>query len=222
MSTVAGGQGNIVTNGLVLRLDAANPRSYQSGSLIWNDLTNNGYSSSFFNGVGYNTSGSGAIYFDGVDDYGILPASSLWGMSGSASITVWYNPISLSGNVICFEKGSWQGWQISPQTIVYSNQVGSNDFTTGFSAPVGTWIQITFMADRVAGQYRAYKNGNLVLASAITHPPLTTPDYLFLGCRGTPDQFSNSSIGSVHFYNRALTQSEITQNFNATRARFGI
>ena len=60
---------NIVTNGLVLALDAANPKSYPgSGTTIY-DLSGNGNHGTLNNGVGFSTNYKGILTFDGVDDY---------------------------------------------------------------------------------------------------------------------------------------------------------
>jgi hypothetical protein len=58
----------IVTDGLVLYLDAGNPYSYVSGSTNWNDLSRSMLSGSLVNGPTYNTGSLGSIVFDGVDD----------------------------------------------------------------------------------------------------------------------------------------------------------
>ena len=68
MSTAEGG-GNIVTDGLVLLLDAANTKSYVSGSTIWNDLSRSGNTGTLTNGPTYNSSNGGSIVFDGSNDF---------------------------------------------------------------------------------------------------------------------------------------------------------
>ena len=60
---------NIITDGLILALDAANPTSYISGSTAWNDLSGNGYNGTLVNGPTFSTDAGGAIIFDGTDDY---------------------------------------------------------------------------------------------------------------------------------------------------------
>ncbi len=71
MSTVQGGQGNIVTSGLVLNLDAANPRSYLPpyNGTTWFNLASSSNNGTLTNGPTYNTGSGGSIVFDGVDDY---------------------------------------------------------------------------------------------------------------------------------------------------------
>ena len=67
MATIGGS--NIVTNGLVLALDAANRRSYISGSFVWNDISGNRNSGSLINGPTFDSANGGSIVFDGTNDY---------------------------------------------------------------------------------------------------------------------------------------------------------
>ena len=59
----------IVTDGLVLCLDAANPKSYPGSGTTWTDLSGNGNNGTLVNGVGYNSDNGGSLSFDGVNDY---------------------------------------------------------------------------------------------------------------------------------------------------------
>ena len=67
MSTVEGSR-SIITNGLVLYLDAANTKSYVSGSTTWNDLSRNNNTGTLINGSTFNSLNGGSIVFDGIDD----------------------------------------------------------------------------------------------------------------------------------------------------------
>ena len=60
---------SIVTNGLVLCLDAANSKSYPGSGTTWTDLSGRGNNGTLVNGVGYNSGNLGSLVFDGVDDY---------------------------------------------------------------------------------------------------------------------------------------------------------
>jgi hypothetical protein len=68
MSTLSGGP-NIVVDGLVLYLDAANQYSYVSGSTAWNDLSRSNNNGTLINGPTFNSANGGSIVFDGIDDY---------------------------------------------------------------------------------------------------------------------------------------------------------
>lgn len=75
MSTVQNVR-NITTNGLVLLLDAANPKSYVSGSTTWNDLTLNRNTTTLVNGPTYSSSFAGGIVFDATNDYGAVTTTA--------------------------------------------------------------------------------------------------------------------------------------------------
>ena len=98
MSTVQGGQGNIVTNGLVLNLDAANPRSYPQpyNGTTWSNLVavSSSISGSLTNGVGYTGSNGGVLLFDGVNDYISTPLQNL---DRPCTFSTWFNLSLLTG-----------------------------------------------------------------------------------------------------------------------------
>jgi hypothetical protein len=60
---------SIVTDGLVLCLDAGNPKSYPGSGTTWTDLSGNGNNGTLVNGVGYSGDNLGSLSFDGVNDY---------------------------------------------------------------------------------------------------------------------------------------------------------
>ena len=72
----AGGP-KLVTNGLVLALDAASPKSYAGSGTTWSDLTGNNLDATLFNGPTFSTDNYGTIVFDGDDDYGQISSSPL-------------------------------------------------------------------------------------------------------------------------------------------------
>ena len=81
----------IVTDGLVLALDAANRKSYNSGSTTWYDLSGNNNNGTLYNGPTFNSANSGSIVFDGVDDYSTSFISS---PGSNFTISFWFNVIS--------------------------------------------------------------------------------------------------------------------------------
>ena len=219
MSTLSGGQGNIITNGLVLRLDAANPRSYQSGSLIWNDLSGNN-SGSLVNGPAFTISGSGAIVFDGVDDY-VSDSSIILNTYTDFTVNTWVKfNVASRYEVIWSAYTGYFGVLKFPNTIYFAVSG-----TTGAAASTTTtilnnvWYNI--VAVRSNGVSYLYLNG--ILEGTFTGAVNTggaTSEYR-LG-NYTTAYYLSGNVASNIIYNRALNQSEITQNFNATRARFGI
>lgn len=212
----------IVTDGLVLYLDAANNKSYPGSGTAWNDLSGNGRNGTLINGPVYNSSNNGNIIFDGSNDYGTVPYSSIFKLATDSTVNVWCKPSANSGNVICYAKGGWTGWLISPSSIVYcGSSTGPNDYSYGMSYS-NLWQMITFVVDRTLSKYRTYRNGALLNEGNMTQSALTDTQPLVISARNVPDQFFNGTTTSISIYNRVLSVSEIQQNFNATRGRFGI
>jgi hypothetical protein len=225
MSTLTGGQGNIITNGLVLRLDAANPRSYQSGSLIWNDLSGNGNSGSLINGPGFTTSGSGAIVFDGVDDF--VQCNGSFTLTSATFIT-WINRNGDQGqyDAILFSRGT----NTTGMNFFTSNQLGYHwnnavatyNWASGLTIPNLTWCMIAVsVSSNSATAYLCQTSGITTSTNTTTHASSVLND-IKIAQDAAGNRFFNGNIAISQLYNRSLTQSEVQQNFNATRARFGV
>lgn len=224
MSTVHGGQGNIVTNGLILNANAANPRSYADPNNIWYDLSGNNNNGTLLNSPSFSTSGSGCIVFDGTNDYVSYNSSINWALSSSSTVSVWSNSTGGNGYIVNFEKGSWIGWYFTATgTFLYCGQAGADQTTSFGSISYGIWYNLTAVIDRENLLFKTYKNGSFVTQTTITQPPINYSSNLFLGSRGAvPDNFFNGKIANIQIYNRPLSNSEVLQNFNATRARFNL
>jgi hypothetical protein len=243
MSTITGGQGNIITNGLVLRLDAANPRSYQSGSLMWNDLSGNVNNGTLTNGPTFNTGSGGSIVFDGVDDY--VDCNNTIGNFGTSSFTCnfWIYPLisSLSSNKeygIINKNNNFQnsqGWAIElstwghtypfPIIDILSFNTGEPIFGIGLvSTPISTGTWSNFNLIRTGNKFDSYINGNLSSTSTSSGVGLNVDNSvnLTIAKQSSWQQYFKGNISTTQLYNRALSSSEVLQNYNATRARFGV
>ena len=231
MSTLSGGP-NIVTNGLVLYLDAANPRSYVSGSTAWNDLSTFGNNGTLVNGPTFNSANGGSIVFDGVDDY-VLGGSNL-GISGDASLSIAYFarwdsgsfstnfPSGIGNNTVSnTNRGlstTWANGRIALDFWV-------NRFRATSALSVQTWYYVAFTKSPglIGSTSKLYVNGQEV-AGAVEGTN-TTPNILdspFVVGRLDATRWFNGKIANASVYNRTLTSQEILQNYNATKTRFGL
>jgi hypothetical protein len=238
MSTVTGGQGNIVTNGLVLNLDAANPRSYPQpyNGTVWTDLSGNGNNGTLVNGPTFNSGNGGSIVFDGVDDRVFRNSSINTGQN--FTVNAWIYPTILGttrraiiGNSYSFS--GREGWFFCTAGANINNtfflSIGSD---TAYSIAIAntltpnTWCYVTAVVTGGGNTITLYKNGQSVnsAVSALNSGTITygTQEF-YVGWRhsGNADPYTGR-IAQTTIYNRALSQQEILQNFNATRARFGI
>jgi hypothetical protein len=221
----------IVTNGLVLNLDASRTSSYPNTGTTWTDISGNGNNGTMVNGPTFGTASGGQITFDGVNDY--VSTSYFGGDNSNYTFSVWYNP---SGNANTYpiqrgRDGSGSGWNILlgsdnssgnryRTAVVINNTIMYITYST-FPMELNSWVNLTGVF--ISGsKLSLYING--VLNNSVSVPVgnlRTSTDGWFLGSLST-SAYSNVKISVTQIYNRALTDSEITQNFNATKSRFGL
>jgi hypothetical protein len=233
MSTVQGGQGNIVTNGLVLNLDAANPRSYPQpyNGTTWQNIApvSSSLTGSLVNGVGYTGSNGGALTFDGVDDYvncGVVNAIN--NSTSSFSIDIWLYSNSIASEQMVFSVTNSpfinstgyhiEIYQSKPILQIYPS---TQYFQTTSTLSSNTWYNI--VASYNSGSLTWYKNGNIDALQTYSSNPAPSTGSLYIGAwtYNTLYKF-RGRIPSIKYYPRSLSASEVLQNFNATRARFGV
>lgn len=236
MAVHAGPQ--ISDEGLVLTLDAANPRSYPGSGTIWNDLSGNGNNGTLQNSPTYVTDNGGSIIFDGVNDYVSLNASNSTNIRGSFTVSM-----------LC--KSNWTsytGWNIYWSGVSKYSQfiLGPNTINgkMAFLIHSGTWYPTNYSAtsvwnqttidprvfhlytgvyDQSSGYSYLYVDGELECSFNVGSRILTDDlDGFAIGKRDVSSDFLNITLTQVQLHNRALSQSEIKQNFEATRDRYGI
>jgi len=116
---------NIVTDGLVLYLDAANTKSYPGSGTTWTDIAarNNG---TLTNGPTFSSANGGLIVFDGIDDYVDCGDNPITKPSGSFTLSYWFKGVS--------------------STLNFATGVGAGGFSgqRGYILGVNTGTQIAF------------------------------------------------------------------------------
>jgi hypothetical protein len=225
-------QGNIVTNGLVLNLDGGNLVSYGGTGTNWYDLTNTTTGGTLTNGPTYTTSNGGSISLDGSDDYVFIAGPNSGPLNtigtGNFTINVWASNTG-SANYRWFlsnwlTTGMHMGMNASSQ---FGGYFGDNDeLRTDYSIPSdGSWHFYT--ATRTSGTIKYFVDGierTIILGNPTNKTnSLSSGTDTKIGTRG--DATSQQWLGNVaieQIYNRALSQSEIIQNFNAHKSRYGL
>jgi hypothetical protein len=222
----------IVTAGLVLALDAANTKSYVSGSTNWFSLTNPTTSGSLINGPVFNTGSGGSIVFDGVNDYVRIDHSGDLDFNSSDFTTSnWCRVDGGSGSyralfqssvgatstrqfgVVGSTNNKWGVWM----TI---NNVFANRLFSNASIVIGEWVMVTAVY-RNNNSVRLYLNNYEDSNASISGNLSYNPTIMLLGARFSAEYF-NGVIATGQIYNRALSAAEVQQNYNATKGRFGL
>jgi hypothetical protein len=219
----------IVTDGLVCNLDAGFTPSYPKNGTTWYDLTGNGNNVTLTNGPSFNTNSGGSVVFDGTNDYARNDTPTL--PTGNVSITICAWIYVLSGY------GAWQGIAGWGNAGVFSNSAlldmnkgrlafstwgypGAEDVISTYNVPLNTW---KYVVGSISNRnIKLYADSTNVLDSSITSTPSVTSTKLRLATTDYPGRLLNVRISSVQIYDRVLSQTEITQNFNAQKGRFGL
>ena len=231
---------NTVTDGLVLCLDASNQKSYVSGSTLWNDLTGNFNNGTLINGPTFDSNNGGSIVFDGTDDYVNIPNASSLSMASTNQVTVdiWVYPI---GNGISSTREflnkrnndattyvsygvSWYSGDSGVTNSVFS-RIGFTDNTVSdlFSSnqSKNVWFNITETFNGTL--HSLYINGNINVSASVSGKTIKdTGQPVTLASYNGSTELVNARISNAKIYNRALSASEILQNYNATKTRFGL
>lgn len=223
-----------VSNGLVLSVDPANWYTYPKYGTAVTDLKGNA-TGTFGGNTAYNTTAQGVFYLDGDADYidfGKTPANF---PTGDISIFVWVKATTLRSNWNIFmtkwfaDANNGGGSDFHYDLFNNGSNVYQHLYTTNKNDMYGvtplysnTWYNVGFAISN--GNLQMYvngtKDGNVITGAARSN---VVNSSLWLGDARTNGLVTyNGYIGSVQIYNRALTQEEVFQNFNATKHKYGL
>ena len=241
----------ITESGLVLNLDAGDSSSYPGSGTTWSDLSGNGNNATLINGPTYSSAYGGSIVFDGTDDYAALGSGSLVNGLTDITLEVWFKADSTGTNRALIygdandslsydngcslrydSAGKWGGGTNVIKTGLGQNgaaNISSSANAIESSSNIQTtgWTCITVTAD-VGSSISLYKNGQLdtpTYSISNKETSISNCTNFVIGKDGGGSSGGNywdGSISIVRVYNRVLSASEVQQNFDALRSRFGI
>ena len=214
---------SIVTSGLALCLDAANPRSYPGSGTNWFDVSGNTRTGTLVNGTAFNASNGGSFAFDGVDDYVNVSNSNLNHGTSNFSYSCWVNYTALTSLGTIFENGSWTNCLLIRYETSYFSiySMGSLWGTFSFAPTLGVWYKLDFVRDGSVLNF--YVNGVYQTQISFTANIAPSPNNLYIGMsQHAAGQCFNGRINLATVYTSALTATQVAQNFNATRGRYNV
>lgn len=219
----------IVTNGLVLNLDAGFTPSYPKSGVTNYSITSGNFIGTLTNGPTFGTQSGGVLIFDGVDDY--LPTSTNatdLGLNSSFTIQMCLKPYVVSptvpnvtnkGLILCNNGGTNKYLHILIRDQKFMLGFYSNDLYGSQLLSANTWYIVTFRYNSETQKRSILING--VLDSEDTSVAFSGGTASVVVC-GVYNQPFNGEMSSTIVYNRALTNSEVLQNYNALKGRFGL
>ena len=232
--SVEGGP-DIVTDGLLVNVDAANIRSFASGSTTWLDLSKNGRNGTLINGPAFSSANGGILVFDGTNDY--ITFGNTLGVQGDPfthNILFYLNSFTTStanqGVVVYFRgpfnsTGYYFQLPTSQDGVGYFLSNGSSVQTTTTTAlwRTGNWYDLC--VTRSGASVRIYVNGVDVTNVAGNHTSIFLGGESFIiGAYSStsPFIFNSNRVAFFKAYNRALSAREVRQNYHATKGRVGL
>jgi hypothetical protein len=201
-------------------VDAANTRSYSGTGFTANGLVG-GIGGTLVNGVGFGTTDNGYFIFDGTNDYINFGNSSTLQQS-TGSLSAWTKASSPGSGYrgIIAKQGAY-GLFYTDSVLVAYDWAADTPRSTGINIADNTWknVVLTYQSG-VSNGTRIYINGVSVLTATITIQSQVAN--LFGGAEANANQFASCQISSFKMHNRVLTASEVLQNYNATKRRYGL
>ncbi len=249
---------NIVTNGLVLYLDAANPESYISGSTAWNDISRGGNNGTLVNEPTFSSANGGSIVFDGVNDstsFTASPPISTLEFSINSIISVDTSNVSYMRFVSKGHFGFTPGYLLQrfgeSTGLRFSVGIGSSTTTSSTSlfayttntyqsnqpycltmVSTGTYLYLYINGIKVGLTKYSNTGGTIENNTDLNYTAISSSlsvisnDRFSIGARsntvGPTSEYLNGKIFNTQIYNRALSATEVLQNYNATKTRFGL
>jgi hypothetical protein len=218
---------SIVTDGLIVNLDAGYVPSYPRTGTVWSDLSGNNNHGTLVNSPTYSSDNGGSIIFDGVDDACNIP------IPNASS----YSTITICGFIKWLSFGSdmflgmttydvWTAGNCLGYNNGNGNVIGIDAATVTSLGLLGEWKHYTFVMNS-----SGLLSTNKIYINGVSVGPLTA---VVGGDSGAPGfatnlklcdwnnggYYANLQYGNVMTYSRELTPSEILQNFNATKGRY--
>ena len=214
----------IVTDGLILALDAGNTKSYPGSGTAWTDISGKGNNGTLTNGPTYNSDNGGSIVFDGTNDHAVLDSSFQVSTSGTYSFEAWiYKTATGTNNTATLISGGSGGDQDG--LIINTEDYSSTNIRIASSNGDVNAVYYNGISQTLNGTSTgtdASFNLNEWIHVAVTGINVNSTD----GAAHHIGQNNNNSnqftgrISNLKVYDRTLTASEIEQNYNALKGRY--
>jgi hypothetical protein len=231
----------IITNGLVLNVDAGFTPSYPTSGVTWYDVSVSNINGTLINGPTFNTESGGNIVFDGVDDYVNVGSSTPSSLIGNPSFSIggWFKRSGDWSNGATWGIGGDGGsqginsWNFNNTNEISIDLWGTSTYTTNQTYSSTEWKYIIWTYNG-----SSFTTSNIIIY--INGTPYTGPSLSILrGGGGTPNinssgivlgragrntfqYYGKPIISTFLTYNRVLSSQEVLQNYNATKSRYGL
>lgn len=233
----------IVTDGLLMYVDAGNPKSYVGSGTTWTDLSGNNYNGTLTNGPTFNSNNIGSFSFDGTNDYVLLTPNFFNHGGGTPfSVSIWFKANSGNKGIILGQQDTntptvANGWvpaiYIGSDGKLYTSCFWGGDWNNQSvstnAVDDGTYKNITVTFASTV--HTSYLNGIPYATLSKTQNNYGSVYYYYFIGSGKLDSWPSTSsvpsyftgnVAHFSFYTKQLSSVEVLQNYNATKTRFGL
>ena len=233
----AHGNPDIIEDGLVLCLDAANKKSYSGSGTTWTDRSGNGNDGTLTNGAVFSSLGGGSTSTDGIDDYVDLGNDSSLDISGAFSLEIFFyggsGIDSYGGLLNKASSGNFGNWGLYGDAnnnyvrFGFRATNGSQEETSNSNYnDISTEAWVHYLGVYTGEVIYLYRNGIQIGTKNVSLNSRTQETNSYnaaIGRRLANNGYEvDFKVSVARVYNKALTVDEVLQNFNATKSRFGL
>ena len=214
----------IVTSGLLLALDAADKLSYPGSGTTWRNLASNNFNCTLTNGPTFSGTNMGSIVYDGVDDS--ATCSLVTSDANNVTMESWFKATTLPGDrgLMLNGNGGSSGYGLQfgacgtagTTLYVFFGGVSCNVVSYG-TLVTNTWYQAVYTRTTSPGISNILYINGISRSTNTSSNPNAPAGSTLIG-----HSAFNGNISIARIYNRALTATEVLQNYNATKNRYGL
>ena len=215
----------VVTSGLVLALDAADKNSYPGSGTTWFDVSGNNNGGTLTNGPTFSSNNGGCISFDATDDFVSIASSTTFNFgTGDFTLETWIYPESFATYLHMIQMPDQGTFALKANINNGEIYFYNPSFTTYGDTP--NWVLVlnkwNYVAmTRVSSVAYTYLNGESKGSKSGFTLSFTNNVVKIHGGNGG-GEFAQCKIATTKIYNKGLSASEILQNYNAQKSRFGL
>ena len=224
---------NLITDGLVLNLDAGNSKSYPGSGTTWSDKSGFGNNGTLTNGPTFNTGSGGSIVFDRVDDYVSVPKQTAFVNASQFTLMAWMKRRISTSKVICYQGADTSNdvsFELWSDGFAYFEVGNASNSYANIANTSTDWQYLAMVFDGTqtgdSNRLKCYINGSLLNVSYNRSIPSTSGPsnsvFSIGNSQGIGGNYSDGNIATTQVYNRALSAQEVLQNYTATKGRFGL
>lgn len=221
-----GADSPFVTSSLQMNLDASNLSSYPQSGSGWADISDNTYNYTLNGDITFDSANSGSLNFQNGADATSLNFGTTF--VNDFTYEIWINSDSLNGNILSERDGG--GWTVSLMGLVDGEVrvgfwVGGTAYIGIDTITTGSWNQIVMKYAYETGTLSGYVNG--ILGNTESNLGKQYPGNYYITI--ADDEITNfggggvnytGKISNVKYYDRALSDAEVLQNYNALKNRY--